>query len=54
MAEGTSKMRFYTFGIGDNCDCDLVREVAKNGRGAHYLIGDDKSHLVSSKIINAL
>ena len=47
-------MRFYTFGIGDDCDKDLVAKMAKGGRGTHYIIGDDRSHLVSSKIIDAL
>ena len=51
---GTSNRRFYTFGIGDDCDKDLVVKMAKAGRGTHYIIGDDKSHLVSSKIIDAL
>ena len=47
-------MRFYTFGIGDDCDKDLVVKMAKGGRGTHYIIGDDRSHLVSSKVIDAL
>ena len=47
-------MRFYTFGIGDGCDKDLVEKMAKGGRGTHYIITDDRSHLVSSKIIDAL
>ena len=25
ITRGTNKMRFYTFGIGDDCDKDLVR-----------------------------
>ena len=25
ITRGTNKMRFYTFGIGDDCDQDLVR-----------------------------
>ena len=51
---GTNDMKFYTFGFGDGCDKDLVEKVAKQGRGSHDLIGDDKSHLVGGKIILAL
>lgn len=51
---GTNDMKFYTFGFGDGCDKDLVEKVAKQGRGSHDLIGDDKSHLVGGKIIKAL
>ena len=54
ITKGTNKMRFYTFGIGDGCDKDLVEKMAKGGRGTHYIITDDRSHLVSSKIIDAL
>ena len=28
--------------------------MAQGGRGTHYIIGDDRSHLVSSKVIDAL
>ena len=53
-AKGTSDMRVHTFGIGDHCDSDLVTRLAAAGRGAAELIGDDKSHLISARVIVTL
>ena len=47
-------MKIHAFGIGDGCDKQLVEKVAMNGRGSFSLIGDDKSHLVGARIIQAL
>ena len=54
MSSATPNMRMHSFGIGDDCDQRLVNEVAKEGRGSSSIVGDDRSHLVGSKIILAL
>lgn len=48
-------MRVFTFGIGRDCDIQLVKESAEVGRGMNYLIedGKDLDHL-KTKIIDAL
>ena len=51
---GSNSMKVHTFGIGDHCDLELVTKVAQSGRGSCSVIRDDKSHLVSGKIILAL
>jgi hypothetical protein len=33
--------KIHTFGIGNDCDIDMVQRMAKNGRGTCSLIGDN-------------
>jgi hypothetical protein len=37
----SNKTQIYTFGIGNGCDIDMLQKIAKNGRGACSLIGDN-------------
>ena len=54
ISHASYSMRMHSFGIGDDCDQRLVNEVARMGRGSSSIVGDDRSHLVGSKIILAL
>ena len=46
-------IRTHTFGIGLDCDTNMVIKVAQAGRGSHSLISDDSNQL-NSKVITAL
>jgi len=35
----------YTFGLGNDCDVDMVQKAAKNGRGSCKIIRDGDTNL---------
>jgi hypothetical protein len=35
----------YTFGLGNDCDVDMVQKSAKNGRGSCSIVRDDETNL---------
>ena len=37
----SNKTQIYTFGIGNGCDINMLQRIAKDGRGACSLIGDN-------------
>lgn len=43
----------FSFGLGDDCDHDLVKGIAREGRGTYTLVGDDQEDL-SGPVISAL
>ena len=45
--------RVFTFGIGNDCDRDLVTRVAKAGRGSHNLVKDGQDNL-KAVVVKAL
>ena len=49
----TSNIRTYTFGIGNDCDRDMVQKVAANGRGSCSIVRDKEEGL-KSLVITAL
>ena len=46
-------MRVFTFGLGKDCDVNLVREVARVGRGISTLVNDNDANL-NGLVIRAL
>lgn len=32
------EFRLFSFGIGDHCDTDFVRNAAEKGRGSHHIV----------------
>lgn len=46
-------IRVHTFGIGNGCDVDMVKAMAKNGRGSCSLVGDDVENL-NGLVVTAL
>ena len=49
----TDTIRVHTIGIGENCDKELCKEIAKAGRGTCSLIRDMHSNL-NATVIRAL
>ena len=47
------KARIHTFGIGDECDRNLIEKVAIAGRGSASFATDEQSNL-SGQVIEAL
>lgn len=52
-ALNNEKARIHTFGIGSGCDKNLIKGVAKAGRGSHSLVSDTSSDL-NGLVIRAL
>jgi hypothetical protein len=46
--------RVFTFGVGDDCDKELVESCAKNGNGCHNFASDANLSILKSKVIDAL
>jgi len=46
-------IRVHTFGVGNGCDVDMVRRMAKMGRGSCSLVGDDVANL-NGLVVTAL
>lgn len=46
-------IRIHTFGIGNGCDIDMVKSMAKMGRGSCSLVGDDVDNL-NGLVVTAL
>ena len=46
-------IRTHTFGIGQDCDKKMVKNVALAGRGSHSIVLDNSNEL-NSKVILAL
>jgi hypothetical protein len=46
-------IRVHTFGVGEDCDVDMVRRMAKMGRGSCSLVGNDVANL-SEVVVTAL
>ena len=46
-------IRVHTFGIGNGCDVDMVKSMAKVGRGSCSLVGDDVDNL-NGLVVTAL
>lgn len=46
-------IRVHTFGIGNGCDVDMVKSMAKMGRGSCSLVGDDVENL-NGLVVTAL
>ena len=51
--ESRDNCRIFTFGIGSGCDENLVKDVAKAGRGSYNIVSDQETNL-KSLIIKAL
>ena len=43
----------FTFGLGSGCDTELVKMIAKNGRGTATIVGDNDDNL-NGLVIQAL
>ena len=50
---GKENVRVHTFGIGNGCDADMVRRMAKMGRGSCSLVGDSVDNL-NGMVVTAL
>ena len=52
--DNSKSTRFHSFGIGDGASPELVKGVAKAGRGNFYFINDNESYMLQEKVIDAL
>jgi len=48
------KFRVFTFGVGNDCDKSLVKEIAEAGHGSHYFAADTNLSVLKTKVIDAL
>ena len=39
-------VKVFTFGVGDGCSAQLVKESAEKGKGQYFFVGDDETHLL--------
>ena len=46
--------KVFTFGIGSGCSRHLVTGAAEAGRGQSFFVGDGETHLLKSKVVEAL
>ena len=46
--------RIHTFGIGDDCDKDMVINTSIAGRGSCSLVSDNRTKQLNGKVIKAL
>ena len=47
-------VRVFSFGIGDGCDLNLVKNAAKEGRGSHKIVSGDEISTLKAQVIDAL
>lgn len=50
---GKDNVRIHTFGIGNGCDADMVKQMANKGRGSCSLVGDADDNL-NGLVVTAL
>ncbi len=50
----TSGDRVFSFGVGDDCDKNLIRQSAEAGKGTCYFASDSNLSELRSKVIDAL
>lgn len=46
--------RVFTFGVGDDCDKSLVKEIAYAGHGSYNFAADTNLKILKIKVIDAL
>lgn len=46
--------RVFTFGVGNDCDKSLVKEIAVAGHGSHNFASDTNLSVLKTKVIDAL
>ena len=46
--------RVFTFGVGNDCDKSLVKEIAEAGHGSHNFAADTNLSVLKAKVIDAL
>jgi len=54
MCAENDNTKVFPFGIGNGCDIDLVKKVAKAGRGSYSIVGDNNAKDLKEKVINSL
>jgi hypothetical protein len=47
-------VRVFSFGIGDDCDLNLVKNAAKEGRGSYKIVTGDEISTLKAQVIDAL
>lgn len=52
--KGNDNFRVFTFGVGNDCDKSLVKEIANAGHGSYNFCSDSNLSVLKSKIIDAL
>ena len=52
--ESTDSNRVFTFGIGNDCDKNMVHVAAKNGRGKCFLVGDNMTKMLNSSVVRSI
>jgi hypothetical protein len=46
--------RVFTFGIGNDCDKNMVHVAAKHGRGKCFLVGDNMTKMLNSSVVRSI
>lgn len=46
--------RVFTFGVGNDCDKSLVKEIAEAGHGSYNFAADTNLNILKTKVIDAL
>ena len=44
----------FTFGVGNDCDKSLVKEIAEAGHGSYNFAADANLNVLKTKVIDAL
>ena len=52
--KGNDNFRVFTFGVGDDCDKSLVKEIAIAGHGSYNFAADTNLSVLKTKVIDAL
>lgn len=44
----------FSFGVSDDCDTNLVKQIAELGKGCHQLIGDNDMSFIKEAVMQSL
>ena len=53
-SQSNDDCRVFTFGVGNDCDKSLVKEIAEAGHGSYNFAADANLNVLKTKVIDAL